>query len=129
MSYTLEELEIYQLSLSLADEIWNEVRLWDYFNKDTIGKQIIRSSDSIAANIAEGYGRYFYKENKQFCFFSRGSLLETKTWLLKSRNRKLIDEVKYNSYINTLETIHKKLNSYIKFIGKEEKNKPMTNDQ
>ncbi|MEJ5995551.1 four helix bundle protein [Pedobacter sp. Du54] len=45
---------------------------WDFCAKDTIGKQICRAADSISANIAEGYGRFHYKENKNFCYYSRG---------------------------------------------------------
>ena len=113
----LEELETYQQAMEIADEIWFEVKNWDYLAIDTIGKQIIRSSDSIAANISEGYGRFFYKENKQFCYYSRGSLYETKTFLVKAKNRKLISEEKYQILFSKLEIISKKLNAYIKSIG------------
>ncbi len=94
-SYRLEDLETFQLSMTLADEIWEIVTKWNFLAVDTVGKQIIRSSDSIAANIAEGYGRYHFKENRNFCFYSRGSVLETKTWLMKARNRKLITTQKF----------------------------------
>ena len=80
----LEDLEVYQETIKIADETWNLVSKWEYFQKDTIGKQIVKSSDSIGANISEGYERYFQKENLQFCYYFRGSLFETKTWLLKS---------------------------------------------
>lgn len=87
--------------------------------QDTVGKQVIRSSDSIAANIAEGYGRYFYKENRQFCFYSRGSILETKTWIKKARGRNLITDEQYNNLYSKLEQVHIKLNAFMKFIGKK----------
>lgn len=61
MEFTLEKLEVYNISEKFSDDIWNIVITWDYFKKDTIGKQLVRSADSISANIAEGYGRYFYK--------------------------------------------------------------------
>ncbi|MCL5031586.1 MAG: four helix bundle protein [Bacteroidetes bacterium] len=86
--------------------------------KDTVGKQLVKASDSVAANLSEGFGRYFYKENKQFCYYSRGSLFETKTWLRKSFNRKLIEEKICLSFVTELETIGVKLNNYIKSIGK-----------
>ena len=38
-----ENLRVYQLSEKLADEIWQIVLTWEYFSKDTIGKQIVRS--------------------------------------------------------------------------------------
>ena len=58
MEYTLEKLEVYSLAENFSDKIWIIVSKWDYFLKDTIGKQIVRSADSISANIAEGYGRF-----------------------------------------------------------------------
>lgn len=58
----LEELEIYQLLMEIGEKVWEIVNAWNYFAKDTIGKQLIRSTDSIAANISEGFGRYHYKD-------------------------------------------------------------------
>jgi four helix bundle protein len=83
--YNLEDLEVYQLAETFSDDIWFIVHEWDYFAKDTVGKQMVRSADSISANIAEGYGRFHYKENRNFCYFSRGSIIETKGWLKKSK--------------------------------------------
>ena len=119
MSYfNLDDLEVYQLAESFSDEIWFLVSEWDYFAKDTVGKQIVRSADSIGANIAEGYGRYHYKENRNFCYFSRGSIIETKGWLRKSKIRKMITIEQFDALFEKLQTIHIKLNAYLKFIGK-----------
>ncbi|HET56310.1 MAG TPA: four helix bundle protein [Ignavibacteria bacterium] len=115
----LEELQVYQLSMNIAEQIWNIVIKWDYFLKDTIGKQLVKSADSMAANLSEGFGRFFYKENKQFCYYSRGSLFETKTWLRKAANRNLIEENQYSEFAKELEIIGVKLNNYIKTIGKQ----------
>ena len=60
----LEELQIYQLAMDLGDSVWEIVIAWNYFEKDTIGKQLVRSADSVSANLSEGFGRFFYKENK-----------------------------------------------------------------
>jgi four helix bundle protein len=115
---TLEELETYQLAEKMSDEIWSIVLGWDFFAKDTIGKQLVRAADSVSANLSERYGRYFYKENKQFCYYSRGSLMETKTWIGKASRRNLINEQTSTELIKRLEIIHKKLNAYIKSIGR-----------
>ncbi len=114
----IEELDVYNLAEEISDEIWNIVLTWDLFAKDTVGKQICRAADSISANIAEGYGRFHFKENKNFCYYSRGSVLEVKSFLRKSRQRNLITEEQYSVLIKKLEIVHIKLNSYIKFIGK-----------
>lgn len=114
----LDELHVYQLSMNIAKKIWRKVCSWDYFEKDTVGKQLVKAIDSVAANLSEGIGRYFYKENKQFCYYSRGSLFETKTWIKKAFNRNLLLEEEYLTYINELELIGVKLNNYINTIGK-----------
>ena len=83
------------------------------FEKDTVGKQLVRAVDSIAANLSEGLGRYHVKENKNFCYYSRGSLFETKTWLSKAANRNLIEATLSNKLLTNIEIIGKMLNSFI----------------
>ena len=112
-----EELEVYQMAMDMAEKAWDLIRDWDYFARDTIGKQVMKSADSVAANLIEGFGRYFYKENKQFCYYSRGSLYETKTWLTKAFKRKLFTEDEYSIFLKDIEIIGVKLNNYINSIG------------
>ena len=114
----LEELQVYTLSMEMAEKIWTIVVGWDYFTKDTIGKQLVRAADSIAANLSEGYGKYHFKENLNFSYYSRGSLYETKTWLTKSHNRNLISDLDFELFIHQIDNIGIKLNNYIKSIGK-----------
>ncbi len=124
MDFTLEKLEVYELSELFADEIWDIVLSWDNFKKDTIGKQIVKSADSVSANIAEGYGRFYYKESKQFYFYSRGSLQETKSWLGKCKRRKIVKEEKCEELLQKAEKILLKLNAFIKFVSKSAKHNP-----
>ncbi|MCZ4244908.1 four helix bundle protein [Pedobacter punctiformis] len=119
MSYNkIEDLDVYILAEDFSNAIWDVTAGWDFFAKDTIGKQVCRAADSISANIAEGYGRFHFKENKNFCYYSRGSILETKSFLRKMRHRALISEETFQKLLNQLEVIHIKLNAYIKYIGK-----------
>ena len=115
----LEDLQIYQLSMQLGDKVWEIVNNWDSFLKDTIGKQLVRSVDSVAANISEGFGRYHYKEYNHFNYYSRGSLYETKTWLTKAYNRNLITEEEHNIFQSEINNIGVKLNNYISSIRKK----------
>lgn len=124
MDYTLEKLEVYELAELFSDEIWEIVMEWDSFKKDTIGKQIVRSADSIFANIAEGYGRFYYKESKQFYFYSRGSIQETKSWIGKCKRRKFVKENKCEELLQKAETILLKLNAFIKFVSNSVKHNP-----
>lgn len=115
---SLEDLEVHKLAKQFSNEIWEVTITWAYFEKDTVGKQLCRSADSISANIAEGYGRYFYKENKQFCYYARGSIFETKDWVTKLKDRKIITEEKFLDLDSKLTIIGKMLNNYIKSIGR-----------
>ena len=109
----LEDLEIYRLAMKLGEKIWQIVDTWDYFQKDTIGKQWVKASDSIGANISEGFGRYYYKETRQFTYYARGSLYETRTWLIKSHSRKLISDESFKELGDDIDTLGVKMNNYI----------------
>jgi len=124
----LEEFHVYQLSMEMGEKVWEIVIKWDYFSKDTIGKQLVRSVDSVAANLSEGYGRFHFNETKHFGYYSRGSLFETKTWLTKANNRKLISENDFNSFMISIDVIGVKLNNYINSIGSKSKKDVTIND-
>ncbi|MCF8332087.1 MAG: four helix bundle protein [Bacteroidales bacterium] len=72
-----EDLELYKECRNFRIEISNLVKTFPNDEKYRIANQILRSSRSITANIAEGHGRYHYQENIQFCRQARGSLTET----------------------------------------------------
>jgi four helix bundle protein len=113
----LEELDVYQTSMEIGERVWSIVSSWQYFAKDTVGKQLVKAADSMAANLSEGFGRFYYKENKQFGYYSRGSLYETKTWLKKAHNRRLVDDDAYESLRRSLESLAVRLNNYLRSIG------------
>ncbi len=115
----LEELNVYNLAMDIGERVWAVVSKWNYFEKDTVGKQWVRAADSMAANLSEGFGRFHYKENKQFCYYSRGSLFETKTWLTKAHSRGLVGDDEHGRLCKELNTIGIKLNTYIKTRGAE----------
>ncbi|KKQ76535.1 MAG: hypothetical protein US97_C0005G0001, partial [Microgenomates group bacterium GW2011_GWF1_38_5] len=58
----LNNIGVYKKAFSLSNYIWIVVRKWDMFAKNTIGSQFVRSADSISANIAEGFGKYYLKD-------------------------------------------------------------------
>jgi len=113
-----EDLEVYQLSMNLSDKIWSIVIKWDYFPKDTIGKQWVRAIDSVSANISEGFGRNTFKDQRSFYYFSRGSLCESKTWLEKANRRGLIDDENYKLLLDDFNLLGVKLNNFINSVTK-----------
>ena len=114
-----EKLQVYQLAEKLSDEIWQLVGKWDQFAKDTVGKQIVRSADSIGANIAEGEGRYNFQDNRRFIKIARGSLNETIHWLRRAYTRNLLTNEQINKLKPIIDELSPKLNAYLKSIGNQ----------
>ena len=113
-----EELRVFQLAEKLSDELWTIVGTWNYFEKDTIGKQLVRAGDSIGANIAEGSGRGTANDNKRFVRIARGSLNETKYWLRRASQRGLINENQIEITSTILDELAPSLNAYLSSIGR-----------
>lgn len=113
----LDDLEVYKVALKIGDIVWDVVEKWNYFERDTLGKQIVRSADSIALNISEGYGRFHFAENRNFCYYSRGSAYETSTAIHKAYTRKLLSNDEYNALKEKLNLYLKLVNAYIRSIG------------
>ncbi len=115
---TLSELEVYKVSMEIGEIVWSIVHKWDFFDRDTLGKQFTRAADSIAFNISEGYGRYHYAENRNFCYYSRGSAYETATAVTKAKRRKLLSDEDCALLKEKLSYYYKLINPYINSIGK-----------
>ena len=114
----LEDLQVYQLAMDIGERVWEIVVRWDFFAKDTVGRQLVKATDSMAANLSEGFGRFYYKENRQFCYYSRGSQHEAVTWLRKAQRRELIDPKDFHSILTEMDSFAFKLNNYINSIGR-----------
>ena len=114
----LNELRVYQLAMRVGEDVWSFVDGWPWMAKQSVGLQWIRSADSIAANIAEGYGRYSFKENAKFCYYARGSLRESQTWLAKAQNRSLIPTADADDLAMKFETLRRQFDNYIHSLGK-----------
>ena len=119
---SFENLEVYQLAEKLADLIWDIVDQWDHFPKTTVGTQIVTAADSISSNIAEGCGRYNYKDNARFIRIARGSLYETKNWLRRAYKRRLLSEAQVGDLKPVMDELLPKLNAYLGAIKRSAEN-------
>jgi four helix bundle protein len=114
----LSRFKLIELADQVSGDIWEEVATWNYFPKDTIGKQLVRAADSISANLSEAYGRYTYPERRLFSLYARGSLCETINWINKAKQRHLISEDAGNEIAKSLIDISYKLNGYVRSLKK-----------
>ncbi|MDI6740362.1 MAG: four helix bundle protein [Candidatus Edwardsbacteria bacterium] len=107
------DLEIYQLALDLAEWVYQGTINFPKEEQYSLTSQVRRSSNSIGANIAEGWGRYTYKERIHFCIIARGSLAETKHHLIFSHRMKYISDEMLDIYFAKHKNLSVKLNNYI----------------
>lgn len=113
----LDDFKTYNRAMKLGEDVWSVVMKWDRFEKDTVGKQLIRSCDSVAANLSEGLGRYHNKEIRNFSYYSRGSLFETQTWLSKAHHRNLTTQEEHAKFMDEIAQVGKMINGYIKSLN------------
>ena len=118
-----ERLRVYRLSEKLADEIWDVVLGWNNFARDTVGKQVVRSADSVGANVSEGCGRGRFLDNKRFVRMARGSLNETQHWLRRAYKRNLLTKKQIDDLRPIIDELGPSLNAYLKSIGADPKTK------
>lgn len=117
MPFMFENLEVYQKSVDLAEEIINltgEFPKGYYFLTD----QLNRASLSIATNIAEGNGRYTKRDRRNFFIIARGSVQECIPLLEISKRKQLISNVILSDLFNQLEIISKMLSGLINGLEK-----------
>jgi four helix bundle protein len=113
-----ENLEVYRLAETVADEAWALVTAWPSFARSTVGRQLVRSADSIGANIAEGVGRGSFQDNRRFVRIARGSLYETKHWLRRAYRRGLLTEEQTARLKPLMDELAPRLNAYLNSIGR-----------
>ena len=115
----LNDITAYKLSFSLSNYVWSVVVKWDYFSRDTVGKQFVEAMDSISANIAEGFGRYSKKDKIWFYRYSFGSLNESLDWNQKSKVRSLLSENEYQHIFSELQKLPKAIHHLINFTNEK----------
>lgn len=113
----LSDVEAYKLAYHLSNYGWEIVIQWQSFEKDTLGKQLVRALDSISANIAEGFGRYSKKDKIRFYRIARGSLYECLDFNEKARTRGLLSEEQYAYLLKQLQLLPKAINALIKYTN------------
>lgn len=115
---TINDIEAYRIAFALSNYIWDIVIKWNYFTRDTIGKQFVEAINSISANIAEGFGRFSKKDKIKFYRYSMGSCIESIDWNEKASIRELLKKEEYDYIIKELNKIPKSINSLILYTDK-----------
>ena len=112
----LEELIVWQLASELSDRCDALARSPRAAANRKFCEQLRESSDSVPANVAEGFGRYLPKENAQFVRVAKGSLLEARSWLLQGKRRRYWPESDYEHAWRLSCRTLKALLRYLKYL-------------
>jgi len=113
----LETLKVWRKSLEFASAVYKEViPLLPQEEKWILGNQIRRSSQSIPANIAEGYGRHYYQECIRFCYIARGSLEETYSQLCLAHNLCIVNDLLFKRLETGVVELRRMINGYISYL-------------
>ncbi len=115
----LNNISAYKKALSLSNYVWEIIVKWDTFARDTLGKQFVRSVDSISANVAEGFGRYTKKDKTNFYRISFGSIKESFDWNQKAKIRKLLSNEQYDYILRELSDMPREVNNLIRFTNEK----------
>lgn len=122
----LNDLEVYKLSRNLSRQAWTIYQNLDWKQQKVIGDQFITSTDSVGANIAEGYARFHFLDKIKFYYHSRGSLMEAaEHWLPLLLERKLITTTQYSEYSKTATELSIKLQHFINSTARAKYNKSL----
>jgi four helix bundle protein len=98
---------------------------WQIFNllpkevRWRTGWQFLEASDSVQANIVEAYGRFHYKDKRNFEYHARGSLLESMCWAEILYERNLIDHQGLTTFLELGNKLSVKLNNHLKYLNNQ----------
>ena len=115
---SFEDLNCWKEAVLLRNELKPIINNFPKHEEYKLKDQMIRCLRSVTNNIAEGYGRFNFQENIQFCRISRGSLYETIDHLIIAEEENYISA---DELANRKEQINKYLailNGYINYLKK-----------
>jgi len=115
------DIEAWKLARKLRAEIYDVIKRLPSEERFDLGSQMRRAVVSCTANISEGYGRFHYQKNIQFCRISRGSMYETQDHLITCIDNKYISKEIYDKIWKLSMNAIKVLDGYIRYLKKQGK--------
>lgn len=119
MAYqNFEELEVWKKARGLKNEVFETLKSFPPEEKFRLTDQLIRSSRSVATQIAEGHGRRTFPDRIRFCIIARGSLSETLNHFIDAADCRYITNEELLHYRNKIDEVERILNGYINYLEK-----------
>lgn len=118
---SFDDLEVYRFARELRRHVYDLVDRLPAKERYGLIDQIKRSARSITSNVAEGYGRYHYQENIQFCRQARGSLYELLDQFSACLDQRYINGEELDRLKKETHQVLRLLNGYIAATQKRQK--------
>jgi four helix bundle protein len=115
-----QDLKCWQLARRLVIEAHEVADQLPSIERNDLASQMRRSSKSVTANIAEGYGRYHYLDKLRFFYIARGSLDEAINHLITCFDLQYISESRFSELHDLAQEAHRTLNGYIGYVRKQQ---------
>lgn len=112
------DLQVWQEARAFKQAVYELVKCFPAEEKYRLTDQLIRAARSIGANIAEGYGRFTYKDQLHFCIQACGSLLECSNHLTDALDCGYITAETLQTWDARTETLERLLNGYLTWLRK-----------
>ena len=119
---SFEDLSCWQKARDLRNVVKDLISTFPEYEKYELVSQMRRASRSVTHNIAEGFGRFHFQENIQFCRISRGSLHELLDQFITALDEGYISEEAYKNFKKQVNTCLAILNGYINYLNKAKGN-------
>ncbi|MDD5031593.1 MAG: four helix bundle protein [Patescibacteria group bacterium] len=118
--HSFEDIKAWQLARDFRKNIYKITKTFPKEELYCLIAQMRRAAISITSNIAEGYGRYNFQENIQFCRIARGSLIEVLDQLYIALDEDYINQEKFNNLYNEGKNGERAINGYIGFLKEQQ---------
>ena len=118
--HSFEDTKAWQLARNFRRNIYEITKSFPKEELYCLASQIRRAVISISSNIAEGYGRYNFQENIQFCRMARGSLIEVLDQLYVALDESYINQEKFDKLYNEGKNVERAINGYIGFLKEQQ---------
>ena len=118
------DLNTWKMARALRASIYKVCKRFPKDELFGLTSQIRRAAISITANIAEGYGRFSYQENVQFCRQSRGSVYELRDHLTTAFDAGYISSEDYRALDEQAKNVLRMINGYIRATKKRKADLP-----
>ncbi len=115
---SFENLDCWKACREVRQDIAKIVKTYPNDERYRLVNDMLRAARSTTHNIAEGFGRFHFQENIQFCRQSRGSLHELKDQLICSLDEGFISIEKYKNGIELVNKAMALLNGYINYLNR-----------